>query len=168
MWELGTLLPLPALQLQRKAHLNHNKRLWEAKSWPLYLGMVAHSFPLYPTLFSLLAGSRFPQHRFTSMEGQIWHIELCSWSWTVHGVWRPRPFVRVCLGICHGYVPKKHPPELPGPLWHRTALCTSCYLGRSSIPRADHRSLVVQLHKRITQCTKQSPGSPSCVQNRSI
>lgn len=57
MWELGTLLPLPALQLQRKAHLNYNKRLWEAKSWPLSLGMVAHSFPLYPTLFSLLAGS---------------------------------------------------------------------------------------------------------------
>lgn len=114
----------------------------------------------------LTQDSRFLQHRFTSVESQIQHVQLCSCCWTMCGILRPRPFVQVFLGVCHGDVPKRQPPTLPSRLSQRSAaLCTGCYLVCSFIPMVDYCSLAEQLGRNIMQCTEQSPGSTSSIQN---
>lgn len=117
----------------------------------------------------LTQDSRFLQHRFTSVKSQIQHIQLCSCCWTTCGILRPRPFVQVFLGVCHGDVPKRQPPTRRSPLSQSsTALCTGCYLACSFVPRVDCCSSAERLGRSIMQCPKQSPGSTPCIQNCSV
>lgn len=74
--------------------------------------MVAHSVPLYPVLFSSLAG--WPRTADSCSTGfPVWRVKHGTRSCAPAA--GPRPFVRVFLGICHRDVPKRQPPTLPSP-----------------------------------------------------